>query len=103
LFVARNGIEFENKIKEREATNTRFNFLAPLDPYHAYYRAKIGEFETGVTPEGLPQPSASGDAAKAQLPQAVRDHIKKAEFVPKAPPKPMEFSADPTTLNAFDL
>ncbi|KHJ82874.1 surp module, partial [Oesophagostomum dentatum] len=39
-FVARNGVDFENKIREKEANNKRFNFLSPTDPYNAYYKQK---------------------------------------------------------------
>uniref|UniRef100_A0A183BQL0 SURP motif domain-containing protein n=1 Tax=Globodera pallida TaxID=36090 RepID=A0A183BQL0_GLOPA len=95
LFVARNGLEFELKIKEREASNMRFNFLNPTDPYFAYYRNKVNEFETGV---------ASADTqSSVKMPEAIREHVKRAEFIPRQPPKPFEFCAEPSTLNAFDL
>lgn len=29
--------------------------------------------------------------------------MKQAEFVPRNPPPPFEFDADPATINAFDL
>ncbi|CAD5209314.1 unnamed protein product [Bursaphelenchus okinawaensis] len=92
-FVAKNGIDFENKIKEKESGNSRFGFLAPNDPYHAYYRSKVSEAESGK----ISEPS------KPQLPDAVREHVKKAEFVPTNPPPAYEFMADPATINAFDL
>ena len=95
LFVARNGIDFENKIKEREASNPRFNFLLSTDPYYAYYKNKVTEYETGV--------SSAPSEPKVKLPEAVREHIQKAEFVPKNPPKPFEYCADPSTINAFEL
>ncbi len=40
-FVARNGAEFENRIRQNEAQNAKFNFLDPTNPYHAYYRNKV--------------------------------------------------------------
>lgn len=40
-FVARNGVDFENKIREKESGNARFNFLLPTDPYNAYYKHKV--------------------------------------------------------------
>lgn len=92
--MGRNGIEFENKIKEKEATNVRFNFLNPTDPYHNYYKSKVIECETGIT---------TIDSTVAKLPDAVREHIERVEFIPKNPPKPYEFTADPSTINAFDL
>ncbi|KAI6226361.1 hypothetical protein M3Y99_00537200 [Aphelenchoides fujianensis] len=93
-FVARNGIDFENKIKEKEAANPRFGFLSPTDPYHAFYRQKVAAFESGAVAEGAP---------RVQLPEAVREHVQQAEAAPKHPPPAFEFTADPATLNAFDL
>ena len=40
-FVARNGRQFEERIRENEKSNPRFCFLNPVDPYHAYYQHKI--------------------------------------------------------------
>ncbi len=46
-FVARIGIEFEQRIRANEADNKKFNFLNPGDPYHAYYQHKIKEAKEG--------------------------------------------------------
>jgi splicing factor 3A subunit 1 len=46
-FVARNGPEFEEKIRNNEISNTKFNFLNQSDPYHAYYRHKVKEIAEG--------------------------------------------------------
>ncbi|CAH1762760.1 12771_t:CDS:10 [Entrophospora sp. SA101] len=48
-FVARNGIQFEERIRENEKHNTKFSFLNPNDPYHAYYQYKITETKEGKT------------------------------------------------------
>ncbi len=40
-FVARNGQEFEHRIKQNEVNNPKFNFLNPGDPYHAYYQHRV--------------------------------------------------------------
>jgi splicing factor 3A subunit 1 len=93
--VARNGIEFENKIKEKEINNPRFGFLSPSDPYHAFYRSQVTAFETGAVTEVV-QP-------REQLPEALREHVQQAEFVPTHPPPAFEFTADPSTIVAFDL
>lgn len=50
IFVARNGPSFESKVKEAESNNSKFNFLNPHDPYHAYYLHKVKEFMEGKTP-----------------------------------------------------
>ncbi|CAB3405567.1 unnamed protein product [Caenorhabditis bovis] len=91
-FVARNGVDFENKIREKESDNPRFNFLSITDPYHAYYKKKVFEFAEGK----VEQP-------KAAVPEAVKEHVKKAEFVPTHPPPAFEFSHDPSTINAYEL
>ncbi|XGW11161.1 hypothetical protein V3C99_012566 [Haemonchus contortus] len=95
-FVARNGVDFENKIREKEANNKRFNFLSPTDPYNAYYKQKVRDFQEGKV-------EAASAATKPQLPEAVKDAVKKADFVPTKPPPPFEFCADPATINAYDL
>ena len=52
-FVARNGVEFESKIRMNEQSNPKFNFLNPGDPYHAYYQHKVQESRSGVS-QGIP-------------------------------------------------
>ncbi|VDM37634.1 unnamed protein product [Toxocara canis] len=94
-FVARNGIDFENKIREKEASNPRFSFLSATDPYNAYYQHKVVEFRDGKASE----PSVQ----RPQVPEAVKEHVKQAEFIPRNPPPLFEFNADPATINAFDL
>ena len=46
-FVARNGQEFERKILGNEKDNVKFSFLKPSDPYHAYYRLRVKDFQEG--------------------------------------------------------
>ncbi len=47
IFVARNGVQFEERIRENEKHNAKFSFLNPNDPYHAYYQYKIVETKEG--------------------------------------------------------
>uniref|UniRef100_A0A1I7TGB9 Splicing factor 3A subunit 1 n=1 Tax=Caenorhabditis tropicalis TaxID=1561998 RepID=A0A1I7TGB9_9PELO len=89
-FVAKNGVDFENKIREKESKNPKFNFLSITDPYHAYYKKMVYDFSEGRVEAPKPPP-------------AVKEHVKKAEFIPSAPPPAYEFSADPSTINAYDL
>ncbi|KAG8288677.1 splicing factor 3a, subunit 1 [Homalodisca vitripennis] len=44
-FVARNGSEFELRIRQNELENPKFNFLNLGDPYNTYYQYKIKEFK----------------------------------------------------------
>lgn len=46
-FVARNGPEFEARIRHNELGNPKFNFLNTGDPYHAYYQHKVNDFREG--------------------------------------------------------
>uniref|UniRef100_A0A914YRS9 Splicing factor 3A subunit 1 n=1 Tax=Panagrolaimus superbus TaxID=310955 RepID=A0A914YRS9_9BILA len=99
-FVAKHGVEFENKIKEKEALNPKFSFLSPTDPYHAYYKHKVKEGENNES-NGISAPAVLHGGAQA--PEAVVQHIREKEFVPTEPPKNFEFTADPSTINGFDL
>lgn len=47
-FVAKNGPEFESRVMSEQNT-ARFAFLAPGNPYRAYYDLKLREFQTGLT------------------------------------------------------
>jgi splicing factor 3A subunit 1 len=50
-FVDKNGKSFEEKILSRQGGNTKFNFLKPGDPYHAYYQDKLKDsFESTKLP-----------------------------------------------------
>jgi hypothetical protein len=42
-FVARNGPDFEMRIKN-EQDHAKFSFLHANDPFHSYYRSKLAEF-----------------------------------------------------------
>ena len=55
-FVARNGPEFEARIRQNELGNPKFNFLSAGDPYHAYYQHKVKEIREGKNDalSGLP-------------------------------------------------
>ncbi|XP_054713401.1 splicing factor 3A subunit 1-like [Uloborus diversus] len=100
-FVARNGPEFEAKIRQNEINNKKFNFLNLGDPYNAYYQHKVKEFKEG---KGTPDASAPPAPSK---PDAVKkpDILKLTEvqIVPKEPPPEFEFIVDPPSISAFDL
>lgn len=48
LFVAKNGIGFEDRIREKEFHNLNFTFLSIVDPYHKYYKQKIKEGKDAI-------------------------------------------------------
>ncbi|NP_001135217.1 splicing factor 3A subunit 1 isoform X1 [Salmo salar] len=106
-FVARNGPEFEARIRQNEINNPKFNFLNPNDPYHAYYRHKVNEFKEGKGQEpSAAVPKVMQQQAllnSQQLPQKVQAQVIHETVVPKEPPPEFEFIADPPSISAFDL
>uniref|UniRef100_A0A672JPN5 Splicing factor 3A subunit 1 n=1 Tax=Salarias fasciatus TaxID=181472 RepID=A0A672JPN5_SALFA len=105
-FVARNGPEFEARIRQNEINNPKFNFLNPNDPYHAYYRHKVNEFKEGKAQEpsaAVPKVMQQTMQQSQQLPQKVQSQVIQETIVPKEPPPEFEFIADPPSISAFDL
>ncbi|XP_046904675.1 splicing factor 3A subunit 1 [Hypomesus transpacificus] len=106
-FVARNGPEFEARIRQNEINNPKFNFLNPNDPYHAYYRHKVNEFKEGKGQEpSAAVPKVMQQQAlqqSQQLNQKVQSQVIHEAVVPKEPPPEFEFIADPPSISAFDL
>ncbi|KAH8358514.1 hypothetical protein KR093_000496 [Drosophila rubida] len=105
-FVARNGPEFEARIRQNELGNPKFNFLNGGDPYHAYYRHKVNEFREGndaglTAVVGLKQLAVTSAAQQRQ--QELLKQVVEQQFVPKEPPAEFEFIADPPSIAAMDL
>ncbi|KAJ8309400.1 hypothetical protein KUTeg_014274 [Tegillarca granosa] len=100
-FVARNGPEFESRIRQNEVNNPKFNFLNPADPYHAYYQHKVKEFKEG---KGL-EPIAPKNQSLVQSQKLLQEQAKIIEepIQPKDPPPEFEFVADPPSISALDL
>ncbi|XP_076067549.1 splicing factor 3a subunit 1 [Oratosquilla oratoria] len=111
-FVARNGPEFEARIRQNEQNNPKFNFLNPGDPYHAYYQHKVSECRSGKPAEkdfpsapALPRPLQNQQLPQQQQ-QKQQELLRSAVqevIVPKEPPPEFEFIADPPSISAFDL
>ncbi|XP_017111447.1 splicing factor 3A subunit 1 [Drosophila elegans] len=105
-FVARNGPEFEARIRQNELGNPKFNFLNGGDPYHAYYRHKVNEFregnDAGISAiAGMKQLAVTSAAQQRQ--QELLKQVVEQQFVPKEPPPEFEFIADPPSISALDL
>ena len=47
-YVQRNGVHFENRIRESEKHNTKFSFLNPFDPYYKYYQWRLQQLRAGI-------------------------------------------------------
>ncbi|PWN39891.1 hypothetical protein IE81DRAFT_326065 [Ceraceosorus guamensis] len=109
-FVARNGVQFEAKIRGDERANTKFAFLNPEDAYHAYYRAKIQFVQSGDGP--LAKDLIGQGAERGQL--VARDGVETMEeedagkrgredkLKPEEPRQHL-FEADLPNITAVDL
>ncbi|XP_057292699.1 splicing factor 3A subunit 1-like [Hydractinia symbiolongicarpus] len=102
LFVARNGPEFEDRIRANEADNVKFNFLNPNDPYHAYYEYKLKDFRENDQEEPAPQEKEAVKPAQQQTKLKQSAQIVET-IIPKDPPPVYEYMADPPTISAIDL
>lgn len=110
-FVARNGPEFEEKIRQNEINNTKFNFLNSNDPYHAYYQHKVKEIAEGKdTSDIIPNPlinnslpsNMQGLTLSAKT-QDTQTKIIEQIIIPKEPPPDFEFIADAPSLMPMDI
>ncbi|KAK0088919.1 hypothetical protein PV325_010240 [Microctonus aethiopoides] len=103
-FVARNGPEFESRIRQNELGNAKFNFLNFGEPYHAYYQHKVKEFKEGKGQEPLLGSNVI-KGVNLSAHQKQQEILKQVEqpFVPKDPPIEFEFVADPPSISALDL
>jgi len=103
-FVARNGVEFEQRIKQNEINNPKFNFLNPGDPYHAYYKHKVVVIREGKPDLEKPQLKAvSTDLTTSKQSELLKSVTKVDKIVLKEAPPEYEFIADPPSISAFDL
>lgn len=100
-FVARNGPEFEARIRQNEINNSKFNFLNSTDPYHAYYQHKVKEAKEGKGPPETAQPAAPKPISAPEK-QEIRKIIE-PPIIPKEPPPEFEFIAEPPSISALDL
>lgn len=64
-FVAKNGQEFEHRIRNNNASNSRYDFLKSLDRYNAYYKHCLSHFlsQTSTTQ----QPTQASDASGGEI------------------------------------
>ncbi|KAI1433697.1 Pre-mRNA splicing factor PRP21 like protein-domain-containing protein [Xylaria sp. CBS 124048] len=90
-FVARNGLSFEDRLREKEKNNPKFSFLNPSDPYSPFYLWRLSEIK-----EGRGTAVAAGRAGEPAAP---------VDEKPKGPPEPpsFQFSARMPNISAQDL
>ncbi|KAI1131021.1 Pre-mRNA splicing factor PRP21 like protein-domain-containing protein [Nemania abortiva] len=90
-FVARNGLSFEDRLREKEKNNPKFSFLNSSDPYNPFYLWRLSEIK-----EGRGTAVAAGRAGEPAAP---------VDEKPKGPPEPasFQFSARMPNISAQDL
>ncbi|KAI8627036.1 Pre-mRNA splicing factor PRP21 like protein-domain-containing protein [Xylariaceae sp. FL1651] len=90
-FVARNGISFEERLRDKEKNNSKFSFLNNGDPYNPFYLWRLSEIK-----EGRGTAVAAGRAGELVAP---------VDEKPKGPPEPQnfQFSARMPNISAQDL
>ena len=118
--MARNGPQFEERIRENEKTNNKFCFLNPTDPYRAYYDHQVKQLREGGTGEsfhrtfwtltrtleGTDKGISYEDAGKKAEAKADEGAAVAQEVVVKEPPKepsPLEFLLETPTMLAQDM
>lgn len=71
-FIAKNPnpAAFEEKIRAREKTDSRFGFLNDTDAYHAYYQNRVKAFRDGTAGSSTPLGAAGAAGAAAGQPTA---------------------------------
>ncbi|XP_053605415.1 splicing factor 3A subunit 1 [Plodia interpunctella] len=108
-FVARNGPEFEARIRQNELGNPKFNFLNSGDPYHAYYQHKVKEIREGKGTEPVAAPAAGlarpmlAPATAARQQELLKAAVPAEPPPPRDPPPDFEFIADPPSISALEL
>eukprot|EP01001_Neometanema_parovale_P005792 NODE_2199_length_1484_cov_87.675974_g2090_i0.p1 GENE.NODE_2199_length_1484_cov_87.675974_g2090_i0~~NODE_2199_length_1484_cov_87.675974_g2090_i0.p1 ORF type:complete len:475 (-),score=147.45 NODE_2199_length_1484_cov_87.675974_g2090_i0:58-1425(-) len=121
-FVARNGKEFEGRIRAHEKENPKFKFLETANPYNAYYEMKINEVKKKLAEEeaaaAAPAPEAEKPAEEPEQAPApapaqngttaatttVPATAQKAEPLPKENPCPQVYTVVvPADITALDM
>ncbi|MBW0465738.1 hypothetical protein O181_005453 [Austropuccinia psidii MF-1] len=101
-FIAKNPNPklFEEKIRQREKTDTRFSFLSPDDAYNPYYRHRIECIKNG-------DPNQSSTPITRNESGSIAVNASKADDKDKPPePTPLQFLIEPSQIpkiNSVDL
>lgn len=90
-YVARNGLSFENGIREKQGNNPKMSFLNPDDAHHGYYQWRKSEITAG-----------RGNAVSAGRETEVSFQGREEKKGPE-PPEEFTFSARVPNISAQDL
>lgn len=110
-FIAKNANPaLEQRLREREKTDSRFAFMNPADAYHAYYKQRVNDVRAGNVGSPAPDGTATEtkstadavvDSATGSAQEAAGDAAEAGK--PVEPPS-LEFLADlPPNIQAVDL
>ncbi|KAJ3213396.1 hypothetical protein HDU67_002928 [Dinochytrium kinnereticum] len=94
-YVAKNGGQFEERIREDRKHDQKFSFLNPNDPYRAYYDMKVKEAKEGNV-EAKKEDVEKTKEKETALPKP------DAKPIMKEPP-PYDFIAEMPNISAQDL
>ena len=100
IFVARNGPEFETRIRN-EQNNAKFSFLQPNDPFHPYYRAKVVEHGGAEASAPAAVAEGAGVTTAAATTQPVKP--KAPSITPVEPPKLLHTGVKPVGAAPLDV
>lgn len=87
-YVARNGPVFEDRIRDKEQSNSKFSFLTPGDAYGPFYQWRLSEVRAGRNADLSGKTGTSREAEKPKGPE---------------PPPEYQFSARMPNISALDL
>lgn len=94
------SISVEDKIRQREKTDSRFSFLSPDDAYNAYYRHQIQSIKNGDVVNAAPATTTNGAGAERTAAASGSDPDKPPE------PSPLLFMIEAgqmPKINSVDL
>ncbi|KAK4048997.1 SF3a splicing factor complex subunit [Microbotryomycetes sp. JL221] len=110
-FVAKspNASMFEDKIRAREKSDSRFAFLNASDAYHAYYQQRLEAFKRGEETDAPDGANSAADGTQASMQDAATVNGQNSADSAGSdgrPPEPpaLEFLVEqPPSINAVDL
>lgn len=99
-YVVRNGRGFEARVREKEQSNSKFNFIKFEDPYFAYYSWRLEELEAGGQGIGTGDKTSSSSPVPSSSNSATGPSISTSSNSEK--PDPLEFIINLPPISAQD-
>ncbi|OLL21755.1 Pre-mRNA-splicing factor sap114 [Neolecta irregularis DAH-3] len=109
-YVSRNGLQFEDKIREKEQYNVKFSFLNPADHYFKFYQYRLDELKSGKpSTTNVTVPKLSTPNFAPTLESGIDTHqpygfqAQQQQQKPFGQAPPFEFSAPLPAISPQDL